>query len=107
MIGEFVMMCMVVNSSRNLHQIMLDRVLRCGMSFFESTPTGRIMNRFSKDLSSIESKIPQSFKEVVFFALDGITATIVISITTPLFLTVLVPVAIIYIIVQVDFYSIP
>lgn len=80
---------------------MLKSLLRSPIQFFESTPIGRIMNRFSKDMNSIELIIPRSLKEVVFFTLDGLASTIVISIETPFFLTVLFPVALVYILVQV------
>ena len=43
-----------------MHDKMLRGVLRSQMSFFDSTPTGRIMNRFSKDLdeSKCDVRIP-------------------------------------------------
>ena len=37
-----------------LHEQMLNRVMRCPLSFFDSTPSGRVINRFSKDMD--ESK---------------------------------------------------
>ena len=37
-----------------LHEDMLHAVMRSPVSFFDSTPSGRIMNRFSKDMD--ESK---------------------------------------------------
>lgn len=36
--------------SHYLHQSMLERVTKAPMSFFDSTPAGRILNRFSKDM---------------------------------------------------------
>ena len=42
------------SSMFRLHEKMLRAVLRSQISFFDSTPTGRIMNRFSKDLDESE-----------------------------------------------------
>lgn len=39
---------MVMQSSRLLHTAMLGSILKSSMTFFESTPIGRIINRFSK-----------------------------------------------------------
>ena len=37
-----------------MHEKMMRAVLRSKISFFDATPTGRIMNRFSKDLDESE-----------------------------------------------------
>lgn len=38
----------------NLHNDMLDNILKCPMHFFETTPVGRIINRFSTDMAIID-----------------------------------------------------
>lgn len=45
--------CLLRGSSR-MHERMLKRVMKCPMAFFDSTPSGQVMNRFSKDMD--ESK---------------------------------------------------
>lgn len=97
---------MVTTSSRRLHQNMLNSLMHSTMQFFESTPIGRILNRFSKDFESIEFLIPVSFKNFTFSAFDAITIVIMISITTPLFLTVLVPLVLVFYFLQVKFQNI-
>jgi ABC-type multidrug transport system fused ATPase/permease subunit len=39
---------------RVLHDRMLHNILRCPVRFFECTPVGRIINRFSTDMSVID-----------------------------------------------------
>ena len=51
---------MYIKASRNLHKSMLASILHCNMQFFESTPIGRIINRFSKDIDATETKIISS-----------------------------------------------
>lgn len=92
---------MVINSSRSFHVQILESILHSTMQFFESIPVGRLINRFSKDMNAIESEIPQSFKDTVYCAADVIVTLIVISITTPLSLTALVPIILLYFLVQV------
>ena len=36
--------------SHTLHQSMLERIIKAPMAFFDVTPAGRILNRFSKDM---------------------------------------------------------
>jgi len=43
-------------ASLNLHQDCLHRILRCPSSFFDSTPIGRIISRFSNDIYVIDCK---------------------------------------------------
>ncbi|CAJ1455870.1 unnamed protein product, partial [Effrenium voratum] len=44
-------------AAKRLHSAMFKSVLRAPMSFFQDTPTGRIINRFSKDMSEIDKEL--------------------------------------------------
>jgi ATP-binding cassette subfamily C (CFTR/MRP) protein 1 len=70
------------------------------MSFFDTTPLGRILNRFSKDVDVIDNVLPMvmRFWMVMFFAV--LSVFIVISYSTPLFLAIALPIAILYYFVQ-------
>jgi ABC-type multidrug transport system fused ATPase/permease subunit len=71
------------------------------MQFFESTPIGRIINRFSKDMYSIEFILPIATKDFVYCIFDVMTTIVIISISTPYFTTVVFPLMILYMVVQV------
>lgn len=47
-----------ITSSVSLHRALLERVMRSPMAFFETTPLGRVVNRFSKDMDTVDSHIP-------------------------------------------------
>lgn len=47
-------------AAKKLHNSMLHRVLRCPMKFFDKTPTGRIISRFSKDIDTIDVMLPMT-----------------------------------------------
>ena len=71
------------------------------MSFFDTTPSGRILNRFSKDIYTIDELIPRSLNFFISTSFTVISTIFVISFATPLFMVVILPLAIIYFLVQV------
>jgi ATP-binding cassette subfamily C (CFTR/MRP) protein 1 len=61
---ELSYLIMLMKSAKFLHSNMLSSVLRSNMQWFEATPVGRIINRFSKDIQIIESLLPNSYRMV-------------------------------------------
>ncbi|XP_041077297.1 ATP-binding cassette sub-family C member 12-like [Polyodon spathula] len=47
-----------LRASSNLHDRMFHRIICSPMSFFDTTPTGRVINRFSKDMDEIDVGLP-------------------------------------------------
>lgn len=92
-----------VRAAASLHEKLLNGVLRAPMGFFESTPSGRILNRFGKDTEAIDQHIPSTLMEALgcLFTI-GATLT-VITLATPIALFALVPLAFIYFKIQHDF----
>jgi len=91
----------VLRSATLLHTSILKSGLRAPMSFFDSTPIGRIINRFSKDIDVIDSQLPRSLHSWVVCALSVIATIAVICYSTPLFIVVILPMSVIYYVVQV------
>jgi ABC-type multidrug transport system fused ATPase/permease subunit len=87
-------------ASRNLHGGLLRGVLRCPMSFFDTTPLGRIVNRFSKDVDILDSNIPQFTQNLLITFAPLCSTIIVITYSTPIFITVIIPLIIIFVIIQ-------
>ncbi|KAK7711280.1 hypothetical protein SLS64_005302 [Diaporthe eres] len=58
LVASTMVMTMVPRAARTLHQRLLTTVLSAPMSFFASTDTGAITNRFSQDLELIDMELP-------------------------------------------------
>ncbi|KAB0798124.1 hypothetical protein PPYR_09117 [Photinus pyralis] len=63
-----------INASKNLHNIMFSNVLKAKMRFFDTNPSGRILNRFSKDMGAVDEILPRAILETIyiFMVLTGI-----------------------------------
>lgn len=70
------------------------------MELFDTTPVGRVLNRFSKDVDVLDNVLPDLLLLFLsqIFAVFG--TIIVISISTPLFLVVVIPIFISYYLIQ-------
>lgn len=50
-----------IRGSKKLHESMAKSVIRSPMTFFETTPVGRIINRFSSDMDAVDSNLQYIF----------------------------------------------
>ena len=50
---DMVLFLLCTRASKRLHERLLHTVMRSPMSFFDTNPTGRIVNRFSADIDKI------------------------------------------------------
>ncbi|OMO92329.1 hypothetical protein COLO4_17673 [Corchorus olitorius] len=72
-----------LRAARKLHDMMLHSILKAPMLFFQTNPTGRVINRFSRDLGDIDRNVAnimnmfmnQLWQLLSTFALIGIVST--------------------------------
>ncbi|XP_072281284.1 ATP-binding cassette sub-family C member 2 [Pyxicephalus adspersus] len=98
--GAFLVAAGTVRASRLLHFQLLRNILHVPMQFFDTTPTGRIVNRFAKDIFTVDETIPMSFRSWISCVLGVIGTLFVICLATPIFAAIIVPLAIFYYFVQ-------
>ena len=88
--------------SRVLLERLLERILHAPMAFFDTTPLGRIINRFSKDIDIVDADIPIYIYWWIFATAPVLTTIILIAYSTLIFLPVVIPIIILFFIVQVN-----
>lgn len=71
----FFIFCLM--ASVHLHDFVFSKVIGASMRFFNSNPSGRILNRFSKDLGIIDEYIPNVFFDVIEVSREGILDAII------------------------------
>ena len=70
------------------------------MSFFETTPLGRILNRFSGDTETLDAALPHQIEWLTYDILQFIVTVVLISVKLPYFLIAIIPMAIVYLMMQ-------
>ncbi|ESO87141.1 hypothetical protein LOTGIDRAFT_107213, partial [Lottia gigantea] len=88
------------DASKILHKNFLLNVMRSPMKFFDTTPLGRLVNRFGKDVDVIDITIPQTIRMWLHCFLTVVSTFVVVSISTPYFMTVAIPLLILYYFIQ-------
>lgn len=81
----------MLRGSTYLHNRMLKGMLSTSLRFFESNPTGRILNRASKDQQVLDQLLPFAFIDTMQYLLMIIGSISVIGRTNPWVLLVLIP----------------
>ncbi|XP_057325978.1 multidrug resistance-associated protein 1 isoform X1 [Microplitis mediator] len=89
-----------VRACVKMFQQLLVQVLRNPMSFFDSTPAGRLLNRFGKDTDVVDNIIPINLRSWLNCFFSVIATLVVISYSTPIFISVIVPIGVIYYFIQ-------
>uniref|UniRef100_A0A4W2HI18 ATP binding cassette subfamily C member 8 n=1 Tax=Bos indicus x Bos taurus TaxID=30522 RepID=A0A4W2HI18_BOBOX len=86
--------------AKRLHRSLLNQIILAPMRFFETTPLGSILNRFSSDCNTIDQHIPSTLECLSRSTLLCVSALAVISYVTPVFLVALLPLAVVCYFIQ-------
>ncbi|XP_058800224.1 ATP-binding cassette subfamily C member 4-like [Phymastichus coffea] len=83
---SFVFYTICIRCSQHLHDYAFGAFIRATMRFFDKNPSGRILNRFSKDLGAIDELLPKAILDVGQLYLMMFGSLVVTSVVNPLFL---------------------
>ncbi|TKS68688.1 Multidrug resistance-associated protein 7 ATP-binding cassette sub-family C member 10 [Collichthys lucidus] len=79
-----------------IHNRLLDRVLKATVTFFDTTPMGRVLNRFSSDLYSVDDSLPFILNILLATMFSLLGMLVIISYGLPWVLVPLLPLALFY-----------
>jgi len=85
-----------VKASEVLHKNLLGSILNAPQSFFDTTPLGRILSRFSKDIYSIDVELAEYLDFFLFMSLQVVVSIGTIMFVTPWFTIAVLPLGFVY-----------
>ena len=81
-----------LRASVSLHEHMLRHIMSSTMAFFDTTPLGRIINRFSKDFDEVDLMIPQNIKDILTDGFSVLGTLVIVIYSSPITLAAIVPI---------------
>lgn len=82
-------------SSMLFRQLLWD-VARSPIGFFEQTPIGNLLNRFSKETDIVDVDIPDKLRSLLIYAFGLLEVSLVVTVVTPLAVVALLPLLLLY-----------
>uniref|UniRef100_A0A8B9GLZ1 ATP binding cassette subfamily C member 9 n=1 Tax=Astyanax mexicanus TaxID=7994 RepID=A0A8B9GLZ1_ASTMX len=89
-----------LSAATNLHHNLLNKIIHAPLRFFDVTPLGQILNRFSADTNIIDQHIPPTLESLTRSTLLCLSAIGIIAFVTPVFLIALFPLAVAFYFIQ-------
>ncbi|KAL4704833.1 hypothetical protein ACJJTC_001308 [Scirpophaga incertulas] len=80
LLRSFMFFSMAMRASTRLHNNMFGAITRAPMRFFHLNPSGRILNRFSKDMGAVDEVLPSALLDVLQIGLSLIGIVVVVAI---------------------------
>ncbi|QRG38744.1 hypothetical protein FDK38_003162 [Candidozyma auris] len=96
----FMWILCTIRGSTKLHNDMAASVFRAPMSFFETTPIGRILNRFSNDIYKIDEVLGRVFAQFFVNSARVLFTILVICYSTWQFIFIVLPLGVLYVYYQ-------
>src|SRR5690606_6533536 len=94
-----------VDAAQSIHDKALDGILETNLRFYDSNPSGRILNRFSRDLDAIEKDLSWSLEDAFIACLNSLGAVFVMLTALPLMVVLVLPVLLVYYLLQKAYRS--
>ena len=91
--------------ARKLHEKLLSHIMRAPVRWFDVTPVGRIVNRFTSDMASIDTSTINQWSAMAQYLIITLSAMAVTSMVTPAVLLLCIPVTPIFLRMQEKYRS--
>ena len=81
-----IMTVIIYTTSRRMFASIIDKVTHATFRYYDITPVGRLMNRLTSDMGTIDGNVSDKFQSFAFSALTWAASVVIIGSATPAFL---------------------
>ncbi|KAG9492341.1 hypothetical protein GDO78_000707 [Eleutherodactylus coqui] len=89
-----------LRASTKLHDLLFQKVLCSPIKLFDTTPLGRILNRFTKDVDEVDIRLPNQMEQLMQNVILVLLCLSIISSVFPWFLLCVLPLSVLFYIVN-------
>ncbi|KAH3673556.1 hypothetical protein WICMUC_003663 [Wickerhamomyces mucosus] len=94
----------IVESSKNLTISSIKNILHTPMKFLDATPTGRILNRFSKDVNSLDNELG-NFLQLFLYLVFSVVGVLILAIVYVPYFAIALPFIILLCFFMANYYQ--
>ncbi|KAG9234433.1 ABC transporter-like protein [Amylocarpus encephaloides] len=84
--SQSVMLVIVYQAGKNMFREIMTRVGHATFRFYDITPVGRLMNRLTSDINTIDGNISDQFQFFAILAISWVSSIVIFASVTPYFL---------------------
>uniref|UniRef100_A0A8C5LMW9 ATP-binding cassette sub-family C member 5 n=1 Tax=Leptobrachium leishanense TaxID=445787 RepID=A0A8C5LMW9_9ANUR len=95
-IRGYVFVKSTIKASTRLHDQLFHKILSSPIRLFDTTPIGRILNRFTKDLDEVDTRLPSQIEQLLQNLIHVMFCLGIISSVFPWFLLSVIPLSILF-----------
>ncbi|OAP56564.1 hypothetical protein AYL99_09743 [Fonsecaea erecta] len=103
MLSQMSMLVVTYAAARRMFRVVMDRISNASFSFYDVTPVGRLMNRLTSDMGTVDGNIAELFLIVIWYAVAWISSMIVIASITPIFLAFAISLTLAFVLIFLQF----
>lgn len=102
-LSDLTIVLLIYTAGKHLFEEVMRKVANATFRFYDVTPVGRLMNRLTSDIGTIDGQIVTQIRDVVWYMMFWVTSLSVIASTTPVFLVIAILMTIIFIVIFMRF----
>lgn len=86
--SDITIVILIYTAGKHLFEEVMQKVANATFRFYDVTPVGRLMNRLTSDIGTIDGQIVTQIRDVAWYFMFWSTSLFVIATTTPVFLVI-------------------
>ena len=102
-ISQCTMIAIAYCAGRQMFRVLITHVSRATFRFYDVTPVGRLMNRLTSDVGTIDGNVPHQFQQVAWISVRWTVSLVIIASVTPIFLVFSLVLAGVFLLVFLQF----